>query len=584
MVTMVALVTLALAGNAAVRDWAAAPAGALAQALGPCRVEVGNALPFAMVQTSTPGATPMTSGATPIAVPGQSAPPVPTAPPPTDGSAAERARGSQPAPPAVPGVVAEAPSVGALEGTAGSSEVGRTAGHRAGGDEVVRVGTSYTLPAGERRDQVVVVMGTATVDGHVAGDVVVVLGDLRLGPSAIVDGNIVVAGGSVGVREGASAHSDVVVIGGTLDAPSLFTPGGEQVVIGFKALGDGARGMLPWLFRGLLWGRPIVPELPWVWAVVAVLLAAYLAVLLVFEQPVRATAGVLHETPLKAFVTGLAVTVLFFPVVVLLAATVVGLLVVPVAVCALVAAGVVGRVASARWLGARIVSEGDASSRARLLRSFVIGSAVLIVAYMVPVVGGLVWALLGAAGLGAAVLTFASAYRIENPPAAPRPPVPPPPIATVEAGGGVPVMSEGAASSRAAESATASTLALMPRAPFTDRLAAFVLDAILVAMVIGIAPTLDDEVFVPLFLAYRFGMWVWKGVTVGGIICQLRITKLDGSPMSGGEALVRSLGSLFSVAVFGIGCLWVLRDPDRQSWHDKMAGTYVVKVPRNWLG
>jgi uncharacterized RDD family membrane protein YckC len=71
-------------------------------------------------------------------------------------------------------------------------------------------------------------------------------------------------------------------------------------------------------------------------------------------------------------------------------------------------------------------------------------------------------------------------------------------------------------------------------------------------------------------------------VSVGGIICQLRVIKVDGTRMSGGEALVRSLGSIFSLAVFGIGCLWVLRDPDRQSWHDKMAGTVVVKVPRNW--
>jgi uncharacterized RDD family membrane protein YckC len=34
--------------------------------------------------------------------------------------------------------------------------------------------------------------------------------------------------------------------------------------------------------------------------------------------------------------------------------------------------------------------------------------------------------------------------------------------------------------------------------------------------------------------------------------------------------------------VLGLGFLWILKDPDRQAWHDRIAGTYVVKVPRSW--
>jgi uncharacterized RDD family membrane protein YckC len=49
------------------------------------------------------------------------------------------------------------------------------------------------------------------------------------------------------------------------------------------------------------------------------------------------------------------------------------------------------------------------------------------------------------------------------------------------------------------------------------------------------------------------------------------------------DALVRALASLFSLAALGIGCLWMLQDPEHQMWHDKIAGTYVVKVPRNLL-
>jgi uncharacterized RDD family membrane protein YckC len=101
-------------------------------------------------------------------------------------------------------------------------------------------------------------------------------------------------------------------------------------------------------------------------------------------------------------------------------------------------------------------------------------------------------------------------------------------------------------------------------------------------MVILLMSGIEGEAFVPLLLAYRFAFWAWKGATVGGIVCQVRVIRVDGSLVGPGEAMVRSLGSIFSIGILGLGCLWILRDPDRQAWHDKMAGTFVVKVPRQW--
>jgi uncharacterized RDD family membrane protein YckC len=438
-------------------------------------------------------------------------------------------------------------------------------------DEVVRVGSDYTLATGEEVGEAVIVMGNATIDGRVNGDLVVVLGEVRLGPMGIVDGDLVVVGGSLAVQPGGQARRDLVVVGGGLDAPVDFMAGGEQAVFGFRALGDRVRGLLPWLLRGLLWGRPIVPDLPWVWAVVISVFLVYLLVLLIFDHPVRQTADTLSLTPLKALVTGLIVLLLLGPVVLLLAATVIGLLVVPVALCAVFVAGLVGKIAVARWLGSRLVAEGDDPSRFLLARSFAIGSVLLILLYMVPILGGVVWALAGATGLGAAALAFVSAYRKENPPPAPVAPVmpptaPPPPMPDALPG--------------PAAAATAATL--FPRASFSERLAAFVLDAILVGIAIALLDPLDDDSFIPVFLGYRFAFWAWKSTTVGGIICQLRVTRLDGSRVGPAEALVRSLASIFSIAIAGIGCLWMLRDAEQQTWHDKIAGTFVVKVPRNW--
>ena len=131
--------------------------------------------------------------------------------------------------------------------------------------------------------------------------------------------------------------------------------------------------------------------------------------------------------------------------------------------------------------------------------------------------------------------------------------------------------------------AATSDLASFPHAWFRDRVAAGVLDLILVVLAWQLLDriTRDNAIFLML-LAYHIGFWTWKGTTVGGIICQLRVVRIDGTPLRFVDALVRGLSAIFSLVVVGLGFLWILRDPERQAWHDKIAGTYVVKVPRNW--
>jgi uncharacterized RDD family membrane protein YckC len=149
----------------------------------------------------------------------------------------------------------------------------------------------------------------------------------------------------------------------------------------------------------------------------------------------------------------------------------------------------------------------------------------------------------------------------------------------------VPEPADGPRSPSAAATFTPSATDLLsfPHAAFRDRLAAFVLDVILVVIAQQLLElTRRDSSFFLLLLVYHIGFWTWKTTTVGGIICQLRVVRVDGTPLRFVDALVRGLSSIFSLAVVGLGALWILKDPDGQAWHDKIAGTYVVKVPRNW--
>lgn len=115
------------------------------------------------------------------------------------------------------------------------------------------------------------------------------------------------------------------------------------------------------------------------------------------------------------------------------------------------------------------------------------------------------------------------------------------------------------------------------------RVAAALLDVLLVSMAGGMSGLLSHGGSLPFMLglvAYFTAMWTWKGTTVGGIVCGLKVVRLDGQPSTWVAMLVRALAAWFGVMVMFLGFLWVAWDPERQGWHDKIAGTVVVKLPR----
>ncbi len=70
------------------------------------------------------------------------------------------------------------------------------------------------------------------------------------------------------------------------------------------------------------------------------------------------------------------------------------------------------------------------------------------------------------------------------------------------------------------------------------------------------------------------------GQTIGKRLCNIRVVdEANGQPGIGpGRGFLRYLMSLVSGFALAIGYLWMLWDPRNQTWHDKVAHTYVVKV------
>jgi uncharacterized RDD family membrane protein YckC len=301
---------------------------------------------------------------------------------------------------------------------------------------------------------------------------------------------------------------------------------------------------------------------------------------------------------------------------------VIGIAAVPFVVFTLLCVSLFGKAVMLAWLGGRITGKSGADSTSHPAVAVLIGGAVVLVLYVVPILGFLVYKILGFLGLGAVVYTLILALRAnraakDGPSAstAGGQPASPPagevPLSGAAAAQG-PAFSTssaataaGAAPSEAAASGTGAgagagagataaaaagaatsaapppaqpITAALPRAGFWIRMGALFLDFLLVGFVLSVLHTHHFELIV--LAAYGAVMWKVRGSTIGGIVFDLRVVRLDGRQVDWETAIVRALSCFLSMVVVGLGFFWIAFDQNHQAWHDKIAGTVVVRVPK----
>jgi uncharacterized RDD family membrane protein YckC len=107
---------------------------------------------------------------------------------------------------------------------------------------------------------------------------------------------------------------------------------------------------------------------------------------------------------------------------------------------------------------------------------------------------------------------------------------------------------------------------------------ALLLDALLVGFLMGVLHVHHLELVV--LAAYGAVMWKLRGSTIGGIVFDLHVVRMDGRPVDWETAIIRALSCFLSLAVAGLGFFWIAFDDNHQAWHDKIAGTVVVRVAK----
>ncbi|MES2932979.1 MAG: RDD family protein [Pseudomonadota bacterium] len=72
--------------------------------------------------------------------------------------------------------------------------------------------------------------------------------------------------------------------------------------------------------------------------------------------------------------------------------------------------------------------------------------------------------------------------------------------------------------------------------------------------------------------------WMKKQATPGKMAVSAKIVDArTGKSLTLGQSIGRYLGYYVSILPLGLGFFWVAFDPRKQGWHDKMAGTVVVR-------
>ena len=73
-------------------------------------------------------------------------------------------------------------------------------------------------------------------------------------------------------------------------------------------------------------------------------------------------------------------------------------------------------------------------------------------------------------------------------------------------------------------------------------------------------------------------LWRTKQATPGKMAVSARVVDAEsGQNISTGQAIGRYLGYFVAMLPLFLGIIWVAFDPRKQGWHDKLAGTVVVR-------
>ena len=481
---------------------------------------------------------------------------------------------------------------------------------RRSNDELIVFNRSEVVSHDEVIRNAVVIGGDIQVDGRIERDLIVVGGSVTL--NGEIGGDLTLVGGKLIAGADALVERQGILIGGPFVIDSRGTFDEDLFQFPLPGFFSFLSGIKLWMTHCFILMRPFAIAVTWTMVLAGLLMLVNFLTLILLGNVVDQSVKVLEPKPITTFFVGLLGLILLGPLLILVTATGVGVLLVPFFICAILAATIVGKVAVYTSLGKRIGHRAGANWGNTSIAAFLFGSLLMFLFYLVPFLGGLALGVVIPLAFGAILLAGIQMFRTEvdfPPPISGKPLV----VQPSDAGTGVPHTGVASKSHEAppanetddgngtspketsnrekkgsagtdpsSDKSEQSHAGHYERAGFWARIAATVLDFVLVFFGLQMLGFIDGpgsfRHFILLWMIYHIVLWGWKGTTVGGTIMKLRLVTLKGEAPMWGTVVIRSLSSLFSGIPMGLGFLWVGWNAERQSWHDLVAGTVIIKT------
>ncbi len=244
------------------------------------------------------------------------------------------------------------------------------------GKSIVKVGEDINQGQYLSMNDLLAINGDVNVKGQVANDVVAVLGDVHLFPTARVGGDVIVIGGKLTKDEGAVVSGDTVQRGlegafAMSEIPSV--PTGSVNMLTVNAL----------MFLGLLG--------------LGILFAALMT------RQVGTISSYIEKSWWKSLLWGILGGLLIMPIAGILAVTIIGIPLILVEAVLISLALALGLVAVSQLIGKKVTRALRRPGQPMMLE-VVVGIIVLFLVNLVPFVGGIVCVLASTMGFGSALV------------------------------------------------------------------------------------------------------------------------------------------------------------------------------------
>lgn len=251
---------------------------------------------------------------------------------------------------------------------------------------VLRAGQEITVEQGQKVDNVVTFGGQITVRGLVEKNVLAVGGSVVLTNSAVVRGDVIVMGGVAARGNGALVFGDITEINSDTLAEAFSSA-----------------------LRGELSGWSLILDVISLCFFAIILIVALFMTLLI-PGALTSIGEAIERHKLKSFFWGFLTTLLVVPFFMLLAISIVGIFLIPVAFSALLFAAIIGFIAFGTLVGRFIVSRLCRNNPKSLVKETIVGLSLLWLLGWAPLYIGIVIKIIAiTCGLGG--LVMALSYR-----------------------------------------------------------------------------------------------------------------------------------------------------------------------------